>query len=156
MPATWRDASRPLFMVSAVCFLIRTCLRGALYNTHNMPCLRRAFQYRPPILEIAKIRTSSKFNFIFPKPNSTIRQNTISLFDKSFLSNLNLPRFSAPANPRQNRRKKKRADIRRAPEREKRTIPYLEFSESPAPSDSPPSPCAPSPSASSSSTSGMV
>ena len=156
MPAGGANSARPLFRASAACFLMRPCLRGALYNTHNTPCLRRTFQSRLPLPEIAKMRASSKSNFVFPKPDSTIRQNAISPFGKFAVRKINPPRSSAPANPRQNRRKKKRADIRRAPEKENRTIPYLEFSESPAPSDSPPSPCAPLPSASSSSTSGMV
>lgn len=161
MPAGGANSARPLFRASAACFLMRPCLRGALYNTHNMPCLRRTFQSRLPLPEIAKMRASSKSNFVFPKPDSTIRQNAISPFGKFAVRKIvsfkykSAPFFgarkSAPKPPQ-----KKRADIRRAPEKENRTIPYLEFSESPAPSDSPPSPCAPLPSASSSSTSGMV
>lgn len=161
MPAGGANSARPLFRASADCFLMRPCLRGALYNTHNMPCLRRTFQSRLPLPEIAKMRASSKSNFVFPKPDSTIRQNAIPPFGKFAVRKIvsfkyeSAPFFgarkSAPKPPQ-----KKRADIRRAPEKENRTIPYLEFSESPAPSDSPPSPCAPLPSASSSSTSGMV
>lgn len=161
MPAGGANSARPLFRASAACFLMRPCLRGALYNTHNMPCLRRTFQSRLPLPEIAKCgrlpSLTSFFQNRIPRYGKMpFRRSGNLRFGKSLLSNINPPRSSAPANPRQNRRKKKRADIRRAPEKENRTIPYLEFSESPAPSDSPPSPCAPLPSASSSSTSGMV
>lgn len=82
MPAGGANSARPLFRASAACFLMRPCLRGALYNTHNMPCLRRTFQSRLPLPEIAKMRASSKSNFVFPKPDSTIRQNAIPPFGK--------------------------------------------------------------------------
>lgn len=143
-----------------IVFLMRPCLRGALYNTHNMPCaghFNPAFTFRKS-QKCGRLPSLTSFfqNRIPRYGKMPFRRSENLRFGKSFLSNMNPPRFSAPANPRQNRRKKKRADIRRAPEKENRTIPYLEFSESPASSDSPPSPCAPLPSASSSSTSGMV
>lgn len=162
MPAGGAKSARPLFRASAACFLMRPCLRGALYNTHI--CLASAGHFNPafPFRKSQKCGRLPSLTSFSQNRIPRYGKNAIPPFGKFAVRKIasfkyeSAPVFRRPQIRAKNSRKKNARTYAAQPEKENRTIPYLEFSESPAPSDSPPSPCAPLPSASSSSTSGMV
>lgn len=128
MPAGGANSARPLFRASAACFLMRPCLRGALYNTHSAGHFNPAFPFRKSQKCGHLPSLTSFFQNRIPRYGKMpFRRSGNLRFGKSLLSNINPPRSSAPANPRQNRRKKNARTYAARPKKKTGQFPIWNF-----------------------------